>query len=560
MHAIPPLGGYRWSDLPKLLGLALLFAGLVKLVLAWFSTQEGLVALVWAPSGVALAALLLWGERFWLGIFAGALLLNISSGQTVFAALAFSAGHALEALLAVWMLERWLHFDRRVEQTRDYLGLLLAAAGAALFAATLGALVLRANGNIDSAQMLPTLLNWWQGDALGMALVTPFLLIWAQPFEFGRGRWRRAEAVLLAAISLIIGGIVFLGADVTGLDETPRLYLMFALLPWAALRFGRHGASLLVMLTAVMAAIGVVQGNVQFGAAGGVLAHYNLWLYLLVLSVVGTTSALTLKQLRRAEWRARAAQTETQALLEQAEQSQAVLESTLASQLRAEAALAEQNAFLETMLDNEPECVKLLDAKGRLQQMNRAGLDMLEVDSVEQAREIGLASFVLPEFREAFQSLHRRVCAGEGGQLQFRVEGRHGTRRWLETHAVPFRASEGDAIGMLAVTRDISRRKYAEARDALQAQVMRLIATGEPLSDVLTCIVAGVEGLRPDCRCSVLLLDADGRHLHIGAAPSLPSHFNAAVEGQEIGPRAGSCGTAAWRGERVVVADIDSDP
>src|SRR5690606_26370088 len=162
---------------------------------------------------------------------------------------------------AVWLLERWLRFDRRVEQTRDYLALLLAAVGSAQFAATLGALVLRANGNIDGAQMLPTLLNWWQGDALGMALVTPFLLIWAQPFGFGRGRWGRAGAALLASLGVVIGGVGFLGGGITGLDDTPRLYLMFALLPWAALRFGRHGASLLVMLTAVMAAIGVVKGN-----------------------------------------------------------------------------------------------------------------------------------------------------------------------------------------------------------------------------------------------------------------------------------------------------------
>lgn len=560
MHAFPASLGYRWSDAPKLVALALLFAGLVRLLLDWFSTQDGLVALVWAPSGVALAALLLWGRRFWLGIFAGSLLHHLISGTVSLGSLAYSAGHALEALLAAWLLQRWLAFDHRLEHVRDYFGLLLAAVTSAAFAALLGGGVVSATGGSAGGSMLLYLLNWWQGDALGMVLVTPFLLIWAQPLELVQGRWRRIEAFLLAVFALVIGGLVFLGSGVTGLSDAPRIYLVFALLPWAVLRFGRHGTSLLIMLAAVLSAIGVLNGSAAFGPIGGATTHYNMWIYLLVLSVVGITSALTLKQLRRAEWRARTAQAETQTLLEQAEQSQLALESTLALQLRAEAALAEQNAFLETMLDNEPECVKLLDAKGRLLQMNRAGLGMLEVDSVEQARETGLASFVQPEFREAFKSLHRRVCAGESGQLQFRIVGRRGTSRWLETHAVSFRATDGDAAGMLAVTRDISRRKYAEARDGLQSQVMRLIATGERLSDVLSSIVAGVESLRPDCRCSVLLLDADGRHLHVGAAPSLPAHFNAAVDGQEIGPRAGSCGTSAWRGERVVVSDVDSDP
>ena len=64
----------------------------------------------------------------------------------------------------------------------------------------------------------------------------------------------------------------------------------------------------------------------------------------------------------------------------------------------------------------------------------------------------------------------------------------------------------------------------------------------------------------PGALSSVLLLDDAGQHVRVGAAPSLPSEYNAAIHGLAIGPRAGSCGTAAYRGERVVVSDIDNDP
>ena len=69
-----------------------------------------------------------------------------------------------------------------------------------------------------------------------------------------------------------------------------------------------------------------------------------------------------------------------------------------------------------------------------------------------------------------------------------------------------------------------------------------------------------IEALLPDMRCSILLLDADGVHLRHGAAPNLPDAYNRAIDGVEIGPQAGSCGTAAYRNQAVIVTDIATDP
>src|SRR5262249_35622125 len=93
-----------------------------------------------------------------------------------------------------------------------------------------------------------------------------------------------------------------------------------------------------------------------------------------------------------------------------------------------------------------------------------------------------------------------------------------------------------------------------------QKQVLELIAEGAPLRDTLDALARAVEAQSPGMLCSILLLDEDGRHLHHGAAPSLPEGFVRAIDGSSIGERAGSCGTAVFRREPVVVEDIASDP
>jgi PAS domain S-box-containing protein len=101
-----------------------------------------------------------------------------------------------------------------------------------------------------------------------------------------------------------------------------------------------------------------------------------------------------------------------------------------------------------------------------------------------------------------------------------------------------------------------------DSRELLKAQngVLELIARGEPLPNVLDALLRIIEGLNPGLLASVLLLDRDGVHVRHGAAPSLPKSYLDAINGLAIGPCAGSCGTAAYRGEPVIVEDIATDP
>jgi PAS domain S-box-containing protein len=126
----------------------------------------------------------------------------------------------------------------------------------------------------------------------------------------------------------------------------------------------------------------------------------------------------------------------------------------------AELALQQSEAHLRAIIENEPECIKILDAQGRLKQMNPAGLAMLEADSLQQIVGLPALNLIAPEYRAAFADLHKRVIAGETMQLQYEVLGLKGRRRWLETHAVPMQ--DHNQVVHLAVTRDITERKQTE--------------------------------------------------------------------------------------------------
>src|SRR5205809_562797 len=133
--------------------------------------------------------------------------------------------------------------------------------------------------------------------------------------------------------------------------------------------------------------------------------------------------------------------------------------------------------------------------------------------------------------------------------------------RWFENRIYP------SPNGLSIFFHEITERKHAE-QDAHESagllkgqnQVLEAIARGEPLQQTLDLLLRVIEAQCPALLCSILLLDSDRLHVRHGAGPSLPTTFTRAVDGQRIGPRAGSCGTAAFRGEAVVVEDIATDP
>ncbi|MEQ1935678.1 MAG: PAS domain S-box protein [Fimbriimonadaceae bacterium] len=112
---------------------------------------------------------------------------------------------------------------------------------------------------------------------------------------------------------------------------------------------------------------------------------------------------------------------------------------------------------LQTIINNEPECIKIVDPQGTLTQMNPAGLAMFEADSPAQVTGQSVFNFIAPESLKAYVELHKRVLAGERMIMEYEIIGRKGRHLWLETHAVPMQ--ENGKTVHLAVTRDITEQK-----------------------------------------------------------------------------------------------------
>ncbi len=157
-----------------------------------------------------------------------------------------------------------------------------------------------------------------------------------------------------------------------------------------------------------------------------------------------------------------------------AEQSFAVSSANLLSIHAAQAARIQSERHLQAVVENEPECVKLVSLDGHLLEMNPAGLRMIEADRLADVAGMPIRRVIHPDDHEAYFALHQQACTGEGGRAQFRVIGLKGAERWMETSSTPLRDASGLITSVLSVTRDISDRRKAEA--ALQ-ESQRMLMT-----------------------------------------------------------------------------------
>lgn len=189
--------------------------------------------------------------------------------------------------------------------------------------------------------------------------------------------------------------------------------------------------------------------------------------------------------------------------------------------------------------------------------------------NLEFARAVGCQSVVevigrsdddfWPAARAAeFYAADRVVMeSGQSTVFEESVLTSHG-RVWYETRKAPFHNTQGQIIGTLGVARDITAERRERERASLRQHVLERLNDNAPLAELLTLIVRAIEREREGVTASILLLDGDHRHMRAGADPGLPDFYNQAIDGLAIGDGVGSCGTAMYRNERVIVADIQT--
>ena len=215
---------------------------------------------------------------------------------------------------------------------------------------------------------------------------------------------------------------------------------------------------------------------------------------------------------------------------------------------------------LRNLIETIPAMAFVTRPDGANEFVSRQWIEFSGFSSVESAGA-GWAASIHPDDLEQHAAKWRAACAsGEPFESESRHRDVHGNYRWLLVRAVPLRNEQGEIRKWYGTAIDIEDRKRAEALLAGEKRLLEMIATGVPFKEIANALCQIIEQQRPGTLASVLLLNCDGVHLDVIAGPNLPGGWDRQMEQLPIGPCAGSCGTAAYRGSPVIVSDIATDP
>ena len=228
--------------------------------------------------------------------------------------------------------------------------------------------------------------------------------------------------------------------------------------------------------------------------------------------------------------------------------------------LVAEDVLRRGEDYLRLTIDTIPVLAWCTRSEGSIEFLNQRWLDYTGL-TIEEARGWGWKVAIhpddLPQLLEVWQGL---LVSGKSGELEARLRRADGVYRWFLFRVEPLRDAQGTIVKWYGTNTDIDDRKRAETFLAGENQILEMVATGKPLAMILDGICRLVDKLSSDSLHSILLFDPNDNCLRVGAAPRFPQAFIAAIDGVKIGPNVGSCGTAAYRKEQIIVTDIATDP
>ena len=413
--------------------LAVAYYAAAKLSLA-LAIPPGYATAVWPPSGIALAALLLWGTRLWPGIWIGSFAANVGVEGAVLAPAVIATGSALQAHVIAALVSRTIGVPRRFERVRDVAVFVGLAVGGAVIAPTVALLPFATIYPLPAIELLSNWWTWWQGDACGMLIVAPLVLTWSV-----RGmNWTREkvlEAIVFTVLLVAAGNLVFTG-------NAGRTFVMVPFVVWAAFRFGQRE------VTTTSAVICGMALWYTLGRLTGPFADEPRNEALLLLLVFVSTVVVTGLMLC--------------ALLAQLHAAREELETRVAQRT---SALAESERRFRLLVERVVDyAIYMLDATGRVASWN-AGAERIKGYKAEEIIGQHVARFYVSEDVAAGKPLRELETATREGHFAEETWRRRkdGSRFWASVVTTAVRDDKGQLLGYAKVTRDLTERKRVEA-------------------------------------------------------------------------------------------------
>lgn len=315
----------RWVRV-TILAAGYTLTGIVGLSLA---IPPGYATAVWPPSGIALAAVLLWGPRVWPGIAAGSILVNVAVALTtaeaafgpvsIAIAVSIAAGSTVQTLICAGALRRYVGVAQLFETGPATLAFCGIAAAASLVAASWGAATLSVAGVASESQFLESLQTWWLGDLIGILVFAPIFLTWRQSLQLGGMASRFGEvsaAFLLLALST---AVVFAAPAPAEGAARPLTFLPLPGLVWIAFRFRPSGVALGICLLSLIAIGATAAGAGPFGGerSGDSLLSLQAFIGLTTVMALTLAAAVSRHRTSARELRSLSAEMEQLALTDE---------------------------------------------------------------------------------------------------------------------------------------------------------------------------------------------------------------------------------------------------
>lgn len=442
------------ADGLRLVLLASLYFVVAKLGLL-FSLGENNIALVWPPAGLALGLLLLFGNRLWPAVAVGAAVANFSSGTPFLAACGIGLGNAAGAVVGSLLLQR-AGFRPDMGRVRDMLLLLLPGAVAGpVLNATVGVTSLLLAGLVSQDALARAWGVWWVGDALGIVLVTPFVLALAcEKWSTWTPR-RTAEGAVLLLLLGAVAQVVFGALYPLSFTHYTLAYIFFPFLIWAIWRFGPLGAATASVLVAFAAAWGA--SNELAGVFLGENFHFPL-AFSWGLTGMGAWTALLF--------------------------SAAVVERQRAGEV-----LRESRDYLQATFEQVAVGIANVSLDGHFLHFNRRFCD-IHGYSESELPDLTVESITHPDDLDAARNHKDELLAGK--VPSFTMEKRNlrkdGSTVWVNLTVTLLHHPDGSPKYFVSVVEDISDRKRAELRlresEEKYRLLFELLPVGVAFSDV----------------------------------------------------------------------------